>query len=226
VDSLLANIKIQVHPALYLKDPETTELGRKILKESIIIIDQIGFDNFTFKKLGEKIGSNESSIYRYFENKHRLLMYLSSWYWSWIEYKLVFSTTNVADATEQLLKAITIVTEKIEDDENTTYINEALLNKIIITEFTKTLLTKQIDNEIREGFFLVYNRVVNRIITMLKNLVPEYPYAKSFVSDMVEGALHQHFLSSHLNTITDCNDEVSPTDYYKDLTIRLLKSTL
>ena len=59
--TLLANIKIQVNPKIYIKDPETSTLGRKIIKESIILIDEIGFDNFTFKKLGERIGSNESS---------------------------------------------------------------------------------------------------------------------------------------------------------------------
>jgi AcrR family transcriptional regulator len=224
MDCLLSNIKMQVHSAIYLKDPETTDLGRKILKESIILIDDIGFDHFTFKKLGEKIGSNESSVYRYFENKHRLLMYLSSWYWSWIEYKLVFATSNVSDPVAQLMKAITVVTEKIEDDESTSYINESILNRIITTEFTKTFLTKQIDNEIREGFFTVYNRVNNRVITMLEALVPEYPYVRSFVSDMVEVSLHQYFLSKHLKTITDCNEHVSPTDYYIDLTQRLLNS--
>lgn len=226
MNSLLSNIKIQVNPAISIKDPETTDLGRKILKESIFLIDEIGFENFTFKKLGEKIGSNESSIYRYFENKHRLLMYLSSWYWSWIEYKLVFSTSNISDPIEQIMKAITVVTEKIEDDLSTTFINESILNRIIITEFNKTFLTKQIDGEIRDGFFVVYNRIVTRIITMLTNLVPDYPYAKSFVSDMIEGSLHQYFLSTHLQTITDCNEQVSPTDYYIDLTKRLLNSKI
>lgn len=226
MNSLLSNIKIHVNPAISIKDPETTDLGRKILKESIFLIDEIGFENFTFKKLGEKIGSNESSIYRYFENKHRLLMYLSSWYWSWIEYKLVFSTSNISDPIEQIMKAITVVTEKIEDDLSTTFINESILNRIIITEFNKTFLTKQIDGEIRDGFFVVYNRIVTRIITMLTNLVPDYPYAKSFVSDMIEGSLHQYFLSTHLQTITDCNEQVSPTDYYIDLTKRLLNSKI
>lgn len=223
---LLSNIKIQVDPMIFIKDPETTELGRKILEESILLIDEIGFDHFTFKKLGERIGSNESSIYRYFDNKHRLLMYLTSWYWSWIEYKLVFSTSNIADPTLQLFKAITVVTEKIENSESPTYINEAVLNKIIITEFTKTFLIKQIDDRIRDGFFNIYNRLINRIIAMLQALVPDYPYAKSFVSDMVEGSLHQYFLSSHIKTITDCNGDVSPTDYYIDLTKRLLNSRI
>jgi len=226
MESILSNIKIQVNPAIFLKDPESTTLGRKILEESIVLIDELGFDHFTFKKLGDRIQSNESSIYRYFENKHKLLIYLSSWYWSWIEYKLVYSTSNIGNATEQLMKAIAVVTEKIEDDTNTRYINESILNRIIITEFTKTFLTKQIDDEIKEGFFMVYNRVINRIIAMLNVLVPDYAYAKSFVSDMVEGSLHQHFLSSHLKAITDCNEDVSPTDYYIDLTKRLINSSI
>ena len=85
MQDLLANIKIQVNPKTYVKDPETSDLGKKIIQNSILLIDEIGFEEFTFKKLGEKIGSNESSIYRYFENKHKLLVYLSSWYWSWME---------------------------------------------------------------------------------------------------------------------------------------------
>jgi AcrR family transcriptional regulator len=226
MDSLFSHIKIQVNPAIYLKDPETTTLGRKILEESIVLIDKLGFDNFTFKKLGERIQSNESSIYRYFENKHKLLIYLSSWYWGWIEYKLIFSTSEITNSTQKLMKAITVVTEKIEDDDNTVYINESILNRIIITEFIKTFLTKQINDEIKDGFFIVYNRVINRIIIMLHELVPDYAYAKSFVSDMVEGSLHQHFLSSHLKAITDCNEDVSPTDYYIDLTKRLINSSI
>ena len=226
MDGLLASIKIKVPQGIYLKDPETTDLGKNILKESIVLIDEIGFDHFTFKKLGEKINSNESSIYRYFENKHKLLIYLSSWYWSWIEYKLVFSTNNINNAEDKLMSAIKVITEKIEDDLKTSYINESILNQIIITEFTKTILTKQIDEEIREGFFVVYKRVISRIVEMLKVLVPEYPYAKSFVSDMVEGSLHQHFLSNHLKSITDCNEKTSPTDYYIDLTKKLINSKI
>jgi len=92
MQNLLNNFNIVINEKLYVKNPETSDLGKKIIEQSIILIDEIGFDAFTFKKLGEKIKSNESSIYRYFENKHKLLLYLSSWYWSWMEYKLVFST--------------------------------------------------------------------------------------------------------------------------------------
>ena len=81
MQNILSNIIISVNDKLYVKNPETSELGKKIIEQSILLIDEIGFENFTFKKLGEKISSNESSIYRYFESKHKLMLYLSSWYW-------------------------------------------------------------------------------------------------------------------------------------------------
>lgn len=217
MDSILTNIIISVNEKLYVKNPETSALGKKIIEHSILMIDQIGFENFTFKKLGESIGSNESSIYRYFESKHKLMLYLSSWYWGWIEYKLVFATNNILDPLEKLKKAIIIVTEKIEDDSTTAHINESILNKIIIAEFTKTLLTKEVDEENKEGFFLVYKRIINRLIEMITLVNPNYLFAKSLASSIVEGALHQHFLKDHLKTITNCNETVSPTDFYLDL---------
>ena len=223
MNTVLSNFKIQINDKIYVKDPETSDLGRKILEQSIILIDEMGFDNFTFKKLGERIGSNESSIYRYFENKHKLLVYLSSWYWSWMEYKLVFATANISNTAEKLKKAITIVTEKVIDDDNTTYINEAILNKIIIAEFTKTLHTKEIDTENKEGFFLIYKRVISRIILIVNEVNPEYPFAKSLVSSIVEGSLHQYFLKEHLKTITDCDDLTSPTDFYLNMIENTLK---
>jgi AcrR family transcriptional regulator len=222
MNSILSNITITVNPKLFVKNPETSDLGKKIIQKSILLMDEIGFENFTFKKLGEQIGSNESSIYRYFESKHKLLLYLSSWYWGWLEYRMVISTTNIPDPMEKLIRAITIVTEKIEDDSATLHINEAILNKIIIAEFTKTLLTKEVDEENKEGYFLVYKRVINRIIDMIQEVNPDYAFAKSLASSIVEGSLHQHFLKDHLKTITNCNDNNSPTQFYIDLAQKIL----
>lgn len=220
---LLANLKIKVNEKLYLKDPETSELGKKIIQQSILLIDEIGLESFTFKKLGEQIQSNESSIYRYFENKHKLAIYLSSWYWTWMEYKLVLATNNIENPKEKLTKAIIVVTEKVKDDDNTKHINEAILNKIIISEFNKTLYTKEVDEDNKEGYFLVYKKVINQLATIIYEVNPDYPYAKSLASTLVEGSLHQHFLNEHLQTITDCTDQISPTDFYLNLITNALK---
>jgi len=222
MQNILSNIIISVNSKLYVKNPETSELGKKIIEQSILLINEIGFENFTFKKLGERIQSNESSLYRYFENKHKLMLYLSCWYWGWIEYKMVFATSNVTNPMERLKKAITIVTEKVEDDSTTLHINESILNKIIIQEFTKTIITKEIDEENKEGFFIVYKRVINRIKEMIQEVNPNYLYAKTLASSIIEGALHQHFLKDHLTTITDCDKDNSPTDFY----LNLIETTL
>lgn len=222
MDSILTNITISVNEKLYVKNPETSDLGKKIIENSILLIDENGFEHFTFKKLGEKIGSNESSIYRYFESKQKLLLYLTSWYWGWIEYKLVFATNNIENPLEKLKKAIIVVTEKIEDDSTTLHVNESILNKIIIAEYIKTLLTKDIDDENKDGSFLTYKRVINRIIEMIEKVNSNYEFPKSLASSIVDGAMHQHFLKEHLKTITNCNDDITPTHFY----INLVENTL
>ena len=214
---ILSNIKITINEKLYVKDPETSELGRNILKKSIELVDKIGFEAFTFKKLGEQIQSNESSIYRYFENKHKLLMYLSSWYWSWMEYRIIFATANVIDPFQKLEKAIQIVTENIADDEATPYINEQLLHRIIIEEFTKTMRTKNVDDENKAGFFLVYKRVINRLVSIIEEINPDYAYSKSLASTVVESALHQQFLKQHLKTITNFSENDCSSAFFIDL---------
>lgn len=222
MQNLLSNLKITINDKLYVKDPETSELGRKILKNSIVLIDEIGFEAFTFKKLGEKINSNESSIYRYFENKHKLLIYLSSWYWSWIEYNLVFATHNILNPLDKLSICVKIITQNIIDDKNTPHIDESILNRIIISDFSKTLLTKDVDTENKEGFFLVYKRVINRLIDMITEVNPEYPYAKSLASSVVQGSLHQHYLKDHFKTITNLSEKDCLSDFY----IHMIKKTL
>ena len=220
---LLQNIKIAVNDKLYVKDPESSELGKKIIQNSILLIDEIGFDKFTFKKLGLRIGSNESSIYRYFDSKHKLLLYLSSWYWCWMEYRLVFAISNLTNSMEKLKKAIEIITDRIIDDTETKHIDEAVLNRIIILEFTKTFLTKEVDVENKDGFFLVYKAIINRLVALITEVNPEFKFAKSLASSVVEGALHQHFLSQHLKTITDCDDQNSPSDFYLNIITAVLK---
>jgi len=223
MQTLLSNLKIAVPENIFLKDPESSELGKRIIENSILLIDEIGFDTFTFKKLGEKIGSNESSIYRYFESKHKLLLYLSSWYWGWIEYQLVFETHSISDNKEKLLKAIDIVCRTIKADNSYTHINEVALNRIIINENSKSFLTKEVDQENKQGYFVIYKRVVKRLSDIIQITQPDFAFSASLASTILEGSMHQHFLKDHFKSITNCNDTVSPSDFFINLTINTLK---
>lgn len=220
--NLLSNLKISVPDKIYIKDPESSDLGKRIIQNSIELIDEIGFDSFTFKKLGLKIGSNESSIYRYFESKHKLLLYLTSWYWAWIEYQLVFVTHNITDYKIQLQNAIQVITKAIETDAAYLHIDEVKLNRIIINESSKSYLTKEVDLENKEGYFIVYKRLISRLKDMILTINPDYLFASSLASTLVEGTLHQHFLRDHFKSITDCNNSVTPTEFFTDLIFKTI----
>ena len=220
---LLTSIKITVNNKLFLKDPESSELGKKIIEHSILLIDEIGFDSFTFKKLGAIIGSNESSIYRYYENKHKLLLYLTSWYWGWLEYQLVFETHNIANPKDQLRKALDIICRPTMVDSKFEHINEILLNKIVINEFSKSYLTKEVDEENREGYFAIYKRLIHRLEVIITATNPDYPYPISLASTIVEDSLHQQFLKDHLPSITNCNEQISPSDFLMDMVFKILR---
>jgi len=221
--NILSHIKIPVNEKIFIKDPETSDLGKKIIEKGVELIDEIGFDAFTFKKLGEQIGSNESSIYRYFENKHKLLMYITSWYWGWIEYKLVFLTNSIPDKEVKLKTAIEIITSDFHEDFDNELIKQEALFRIVTMEFSKSYLTKMVDFENKEGYFLVYKSLINRVVGMVQEYDSNYPYSKSLISSVIEGAMHQHFLKNHLTTITNCNATLAPSDFYTDLIFRVLK---
>lgn len=220
--SLLSNVKISVPEKIYVKDPESSDLGKRIIQESILLIHDIGFEAFTFKKLGSKIGSNESSIYRYFENKHKLLLYLSSWYWAWIEYQIVLETHSIQNSKDKLIKAIEVLCRTTQEDSNFSHINEVVLNAIIINENSKSFLTKAVDTQNKDGFFNIYKRVVNRLKDIILENAPNYEYPASLASTITEGSLHQHYLKDHFWTITDCKEDVLPVSFFKNLTLNVL----
>lgn len=219
---LLSNLKISVPEKIYIKDPETSELGKRIVENSILLINEIGFENFTFKKLGQKIGSNESSLYRYFESKHKLLLYLSSWYWAWLEYQLVLETFSISNKNEKLEKAISVITRTVEIDSTFSHINEAFLYKIIVNESSKSFLTKEVDQENKEGYFEIYKRLITRLEDMILAIKPDYKFALSLASTILEGGLHQHFLNDHFPSITNCKEGNTPTEFF----IQLVKNAI
>lgn len=222
MDLLLKSLKIRVNEGLYIKDPESSVLGRKIVEHSILMIDELGFDAFTFKKLGEKISSNESSIYRYFENKHKLLLYLTTWYWGWVEYRMVFATNGIPNPVEKLEKALEILTNSVDEDSSIAHVNEVVLKRLVINEYSKSYLVKEVSQENKEGYYVVYKRLVNRLADMISAVDTAYPYPISLASSVLEGSLHQYFLKEHFPTLTDCNDSITPTTFFMDLIFRTL----
>jgi len=216
-------LHIEVNPDLYLKNPDSTDLGRKIICNSIKMINNLGFEIFTFKKLGVQIESPESSIYRYFENKHVLLIYLVSWYWSWVEYLLVFSTVNIESPSEKLERSIKVLTEPILEKHPTTYMDEELLSQIIITESVKAYHTVDVDDENKKGYFKSYKKVVQRVSDLVLEVNPKYKFPHMLVSTVIEGAHQQKYFAEHLPALTDVTKgKNSVSEFYTNMVNKII----
>jgi AcrR family transcriptional regulator len=224
VKNLLSNIEICVNPGVYLKDPASSELGKKIIQGSIDLIDELGFETFTFRKLAIAISSTEASIYRYFESKHKLLLYLTSWYWSWLEYRLVFAIVNVENPIIRLERALIVLTKQVEEDGNFAHINEIKLQKIVISESSKVYLTREVDKDNKFGAFSGYKQLVDRITSIILEIQPEYKYPHMLVSTVIEGMHHQRYFAEHIPKLTDLIEgEDTITLFYKTMVLNTLQ---
>jgi AcrR family transcriptional regulator len=148
-----ATIKININEKIYLRDPEMTALGRKIVEQGILMIDEIGFEAFTFKKLAQRINSTEASVYRYFENKHNFLIYIVNMYWSWLSYQIDYEVNNISDPFQRLKIALRVISSTSSEHNVSGTISKEVLHRIIISESPKAYHTKEVDNDNKEGFF-------------------------------------------------------------------------
>jgi len=224
MQDLLSKVNIQVDEHLYLKNPESSTLGLKIVSGSIELICEVGFDQFTFKKLAEKISSTEASIYRYFESKHRVLLYLTNWYWSWLEYRMVFATTNIESPKERLQRALNLLTEEVVEDGNIEHIDEQKLHQIVLSESLKSYLTRLVDTENEQGAFVPYKQLVERIANIILEIKPNYKYPNMLVSTVVEGVHLQRHFALHLPRLTNTiKGEDAIANFYNEIVFNALK---
>ena len=200
-------LQIKMNEKLFVRDPEQTELGRKIIEQSIHLLHKSGFEAFTFKKLAEEISTTEAGIYRYFENKHRLLLYLAAWYWNWLQFRVSFMINNIQDPELKLKKIISLLASRVEDDEKTVHIRENLLHQIIIAEAPKAYLTKHVTDDNKEQFFRPYKDLCAVLASIIKECNPKYKFPRSLASTIIEMAHFQNFFMHNLPSLTDFGKE-------------------
>lgn len=205
-------IKISLNNGLYLKEPQDSKLGRNIIKHSILLIDKFGFESFTFKKLAEEINSTEASIYRYFENKHLLLLFLVNWYWEWVSYLIGINTINVEDPKKKLKIVIHSFVYASKENPSVTYVNESKLHRIVISEGNKTYHTKEVDNENSKGFFKSYKDLAESVSNVISEINPAFKYPFSLATNLFEMSNNHIFFAKHLPRLTDISVEKNEVD--------------
>ncbi len=196
-------IKIKINPNLFIRDPQETVLGKKIIEHSVLLIDKYGLEGFNFKKLGKVISSNEASIYRYFENKHQLFVYLLNWYWEWLMLRIELNTINIQNPSIKLKITLDIIVDSANRNTAVEFVDEEILHKIVVREGAKGYHHKDVDKDNQEGFYVAYKLLCEKIAKILLEINPLFPYPRALASTLIESANNNLYFARHLPRLTD-----------------------
>ncbi|MEQ9414420.1 MAG: TetR/AcrR family transcriptional regulator, partial [Cyclobacteriaceae bacterium] len=149
------------------------------------------------------------------ENKHKLLIYLIDWYWTWLEYRIDYEINNIKSPTERLKLCLHKLCEEKDFDPQVAHVDERALDRIMIAEFEKTFLTKQVDEDNKDGLFLPYKSLCKKIVSLITAVSPKYKFPHSLASTILVMIRHQLYYARHLPTLSDI--KYDPMQQYKKL---------
>lgn len=210
-------IKISLNEGLFLKEPQDSKLGQNIIQYSIIMIEECGFESFNFKKLAQEINSTEASIYRYFENKHLLLLFLVNWYWEWVNYLITVNLTNVEDPKLKLKIVVHSFVSAAEKNPGIAYVDEGKLQHIVISEGMKAYHTKEVDKENSKGFFSTYKNLTTRVSKIISEIDPEFKYPLAMATNLFEMSNNHVYFAKHLPRLTEISATGRNTNEVEDM---------
>ena len=202
-------VSFKVNDKLFIRDPESSDLGKLIVKSSIDLIYELGFEQFTFKKLAFEIKTTEASVYRYFENKHRLLLYILNWYWCYMEFLVIFKLQNVTDTKLKLTTVVDLLSNDLEESSGKFDYNKKFLNQIVISESSKAYLVKDVIEINKDEVFKPYKDLCTRIAEIISEYNPNYEYPRSLSSTLIETSHTHQFFSGFLPKLTDIKENTS-----------------
>lgn len=218
-------VKFDINEKVYLRNPESSEVGKLMVKNAIDLIYVLGFEQFTFKKLAAEINSTEATIYRYFENKHRLLLYILNWYWCYMEFLVTFKLENVSDKKEKLKNIVYLLTHELSESASQFDYNKKFLNQIVITESSKVYLVKEVAEINKNEVFKPYKDLCSKIAEVITQYNSSYKYPRSLSTTLIETSHHQQYFSVNLPRLTDIsskNNSEYTSQFIEELLFKVL----
>lgn len=207
-------VKFDINDKIFLRNPESSEIGKLIVKTSINLIYELGFEHFTFKKLAIEINSTEATIYRYFENKHRLLLYILNWYWNFMEFLVSFKIENVNDNKEKLKIIIHLLTQDLSNAYGQIDYNTNYLSQIVIAESSKVYLIKEVTEINKNEVFKPYKDLCAKIAEVISAYNSKYKFPRSLSTTLIETSHNQQYFSQNLPRLTDIQS-IKKSDFTK-----------
>lgn len=207
-------VKFDINDKIFIRNPESSEIGKLIVKTSINLIYELGFEHFTFKKLAVEINSTEATIYRYFENKHRLLLYILNWYWNFMEFLVSFKIENINDNKEKLKIIIHLLTQDLSNAYGQIDYNTNYLSQIVIAESSKVYLIKEVTEINKNEVFKPYKDLCAKIAEVISAYNSKYKFPRSLSTTLIETSHNQQYFSQNLPRLTDIQS-IKKSDFTK-----------
>lgn len=197
------HITIDINKSIFIKDPSQTNLGKKIIEHSILLITEIGFEELNFRKLAESMGSTEASIYRYFENKYKLLSYLVAWYWDFMHFMVLMDIRNVKDPKAKLFQALDTLVNSINASITPNYIDHTKLHLVVVENAIKVYHIKNVDELNKDGYYMNYKKIVKTLSEIILEVDMQYKYPIALATNLIELSLNNEYYINHLPSLTD-----------------------
>jgi AcrR family transcriptional regulator len=216
-----AALQLRPDPALCLRDPEGTELGRAAVAGGLELLNELGLEAFTFRKLAERIGSTEVSLYKYFPNKHRLLQYHFQLYWLWLRQVCGREVEEARDPKDALRRCVEAICGVWPRELPPLQVDPHALRLLVIEEGTKSYLHKNVDADNAKRLFAPYKEFSAFLAARLVAVRRGVPMPRSFATTVIEMAHSLPFAMEHLPSLT----ELSSRKDLKQLARQLLHRT-
>lgn len=198
-------IQVTITPseALSVRNPQDTKLGCEIIAAGVAMLDELGLEQMTFRKLARAVGCTEASIYRYFNSKHQLLLYLVNWYWDWVHYLIKQAAAGESAPVAKLHAGVRALTQPMIENPSVPHVDERRLHQVVLTEGTKAYHSKRTDQHNRAGIFLPYQELVDTLTALITAVNPAFAYPRTLASSLFEMAHNHVYFAEHLPRLTD-----------------------
>ena len=142
------------------------------------------------------------------------LVFVCNLYWQWLEEAIRDLSYAKLSHYQRLEKAIELIVSPTKNGKEYDLPLNALIN-VIVDEGPKVYLTKDVDEENRQGVYLAYKTLCSTLAQFMLNVNPSYPFSHSMATTIIEAAHDQKFFSTHLPRLTDIdqNDDAHLTEF-------------
>ncbi len=220
----MAHYHLVPEPSLHLRDPANSVVGRRILSEGLVLMNELGLEAFTFKKLAARVHCTEVTIYRYFPNKQRLLQFYFQLYWLWLG-TVDEQSGGALPPRKRLHGTIRVLCGMWPKDMLSAQLEPEALRELVVNEGSKSFLHKNVDEDNGHKLFKPYKDLIAQVAAELKACAPWLKSPLSFATTLVEMAHSLEFAMHHLPALTELSgkkDRKQLAAFLNDLSDRYL----